>query len=385
MQTKIFLSLIACTSLPALGVDWQFRSTGLLAVEGGLLSGSKVPISSTSQKEYDDESAKSGLSKTAAEKIKTLKLQGAEWFSSGTAIAGYEGFSDNLQWQSSFDLRVSGGYGNSVGRFFSPPFDPIFPMQGRGGRNSGWLAGGEGHLHWIPLNSFTAHFKASFASGSNQLKENFSRITFSPELELKAGRFVINPAFSWQRILGTDALPAADIDAWSVDLEWLGSRTIRLQNPRGYSLVKVWRSVALGSPLLVTAMENEGRFLEINITPRIYFSGGLSFSSHFRSISGSEQSYLAPSLASELNRRGVAQNDWRPAAASADYTSHTIEWRNSLNQRMGDGWNLYGTILYTNQSNAFSQTATSNLRFSDLLDSARESTFRYFLGSEFLL
>jgi hypothetical protein len=141
----------------------------------------------------------------------------------------------------------------------------------------------------------------------------------------------------------------------------------------------------LGSPLLVTALENEGRFFEINITPKINFSGGLSFISHFRSVSGSDQSYIAPSLAAELRSRGERQNDWTPVSASADFSSQTIEWRNSLNQRMGDRWNLFGTLFYTNQSNTFSQTPTSSLRYSELIDSAQEATFRYFLGSEFLL
>jgi hypothetical protein len=383
---KFFTSILLFgVQLPAAGMDWQFRSTSLISVEGGLLSGTKTPLNSSAQREYDEESAKSGISKAAREKIKTLNLYGAEWYSGGTALAGYEGFSDNLQWQSTLDLRASAGLGNSTGRFYSPLFDTVFPAQGRAGRNGGWLAGGEAQLHWLPMNSFTAHLKSSFSSGSNQFKENFSRLTFQPEAELKAGSFIINPQYSFQRLLGGDALPAADIDAWALDIEWLGSRTFRFQNPKGYSLIKVSRAVAMGSAMLVTALENEGRFFEINLTPRIHFSGGLSFSSHLRLISGSEQSYIAPSLAAELRNRGKRQNDWTPVSASADYTSETVEWRNSLNQRMGDGWNLFGTLFYTSQSNAFSQTPTSSLRFSDLIDTAQESAFRYFLGSEFLL
>jgi hypothetical protein len=385
MRRLLIATILFGFPFSALGMDWQYRSNRFLSVEGGLFSGSKVPLTSSSQKEYDEESSKSGLSKSSREKIRTLKLYGGEWYAAGTGLAGYEGFSDNLQWQSSLDLRVSGGIGNSSGRFFSPVFDSVFPMQGRGGRNSGWLAGAEAQLHWLPLNSFSGHLKTSFSSGANQFRDNFSRLTFQPEFELTAGRFIINPAFSWQRLIGADALPAADIDAWSIDIEWLGSKTLRFQNPKGFSLFKVSRSVALGSQLLVTALENEGRFFEINLTPRIHFSGGLSFISHFRSISGSEQSYIAPSLATELRNRGEKQNSWVPVAASAEFTSQTIEWRNSLNRRIGDGWNLFATVFYTGQSHAFAQTPTSSLRFSDLIDSAQESTFRYFLGSEFLL
>jgi hypothetical protein len=384
--TKIlFPAAFTLTCSAVYGMDWQFRSGGMFAAEGGLLTGSKVSINSSSQKEYDDESAKSGLSKSATEKIKTTKLYGFEGFATGTAVLGYEGYSNNLEWHSSLDLKASAGAGNSSGQFYSPAFDPVFPLQGRGGRNSGWLAGGEWNLHWMPLNSLSMHLRTGFANGADQFKQPFSRILIDPELEFKTGGVTINPGFSWQRILGADALPAADISSWAIDLEWIINRTFRMQNPKGYSLVKVWRSAALGSPILVTALENEGRFFEINITPRINLSGGLSFISHFRSISGSEQSYIAPSLAAELNRRGRQQNDWRPPAASADYSSLKIEWRNSLNQKIGTNWNIYGTVLYTSQSNSFTQSPNSNLRYSDLIDSARESSLRYFLGSEFLL
>lgn len=382
---RIILVSSFFASSTALSVDWQYRSGALFAGEGGLLVGSKVPLQSTSQKEYDDESAKNGLSKAASSKIKTLKLQGFEGYANGTFATGYEGFSNDLLWQSSLDLKASAGIGNSSGRLFSPAFDPIFPTQGRGGRNSGWLAGGDANIHWLPIESFSVHFRTTFSTGSDLYKDPFSRLLIGTEINLKADQFTINPAFSWQRLLGADALPAADISGWSLDLEWLGNKTFSFKNPRGYSLIKSWRSVAQGSSLVVTALENEGRFLEINITPKIYFSKGLSFSSHLRSVSGSEQSYIAPSLAAELKRRGQQQNDWRPPAASADYSSHTIEWRNSLNQKMATGWNIYGTILYTSQSCTFAQSSSSNLRYSDLIDSARESTFRYFLGSEFLL
>ncbi|MFZ9519240.1 MAG: hypothetical protein ACO3A4_02075 [Silvanigrellaceae bacterium] len=390
-MTKINLIktfVFASTALPfttGFAMDWLFRSGGMFAAEGGLLTGSKIPINSTSQKEYDDESAKSGLSKAAIEKIKTSKLYGLEGFATGTAVLGYEGYSNNLEWQSSLDLKASAGAGNSSGQFFSPAFDPVFPLQGRGGRNSGWLAGGEWNLNWLPLNSLSLHTKAGFFNGADLFKQSFSRFLIEPDLEFKTGGITINPGFSWQRILSLDALPAADVSAWSIDLEWVINRTIRLQNPKGYPLMKVWRSSALGSPLLVTALENEGRFFEINLTPRINLSGGLSFASHFRSVSGSEQSYIAPSLATELNRRGRQQNDWRPPAASADFSSQKIEWRNSLNQKIATNWNIYGTVLYTNQSSSFTQSPNSNLRYSDLIDSARESSFRYFFGSEFLL
>lgn len=385
LRVIVFLASALLSPQRALSIDWQFRSAAMLAGEGGLLSGSKIPLNSATQKEYDDESAKSGLSAAANSKIRVLKLQGPEGFATGTMLMGYEGFSDDLRWQSSIDFRGSGGIGNSTGRFFSPPFDPVFPTQGRGGRNSGWLAGAEGNLHWLPINSFSAHVKTAFLSGADNFKDSFSRLQLEAEFEVKAGRFVINPGLGLQRLLGADALPAADISAWSVDLEWLGNRTFRFQNPRGFALVKVWRSQALGSTLLVTAMENEGRFFEINLTPKISLTDQLTLTSHFRSVSGSEQSYIAPSLAEELIRRGRAQADWRPPAASADYSSQTIEWRNSLNQRMGGGWNLYATVMYISQSHSFTQTITSNLRYSDLIESARESSFRYFLGSEFLL
>ncbi|MEN9810799.1 MAG: hypothetical protein RLZZ488_2366 [Pseudomonadota bacterium] len=384
-MTKTTLSIVCLLSFPAAAMDWQFRSGALLAGEGGLLSGSKVPITSTSQREYDEESAKNGLSKSAREKIRTSRLRGLEGYTSGTIAMGYEGYSNDLRWQSSLDLKASGGFGNSSGRFFSPAFDPVVPAQGRGGRNSGWLAGGEGELHWIPFNGFSTHLSASFSAGSNLLKEPFSRLLISPEAEIRADKFEITPAFLWQRLLGSDALPAADLSAWSVNVEWLGTKGFRIQNPRGYPTLRVWRALAQGSPLLVTAMENEGRFFEINITPKILFSGGFSLISHFRSVSGSEQSYIAPSLAAEINRRGKEFNTWQPPSASADYSSQTIEWRNSLNKKIDRNWNIYATIHFTSQSNSFSQTATSNLRYSDLIDVARESTFRYFLGSEFLL
>lgn len=382
---KTTIAITCFLSSTGAAMDWQFRSGALLAGEGGLLSGSRVPITSTSQKDYDDESAKTGLSKSAREKIKTNKLQGLEGYVSGTLAMGYEGYSDDLRWQSSFDLKASGGYGNSSGRFFSPAFDPIFPAQGRGGRNSGWLAGGEGELHWIPFNGFSGHLSASFSTGSNLFKDSYSRLLMTPEVEIRADRFEITPGYVWQRILGADALPAADISAWSVNVEWLGGKNFRIQNPKGYPTMRVWRALAQGSPLLVTAMENEGRFFEINITPKILFSGGLSLISHFRFVSGSEQSYVAPSLANEIKRRGKELNNWQAPSASADYSSQTIEWRNSLNKKIDRSWNIYATIHFTSQSNSFSQTATSNLRYSDLIDVSRESTFRYFLGTEFLL
>ena len=369
----------------ALAMDWELRSSSYLAAEGGWLSGSKVPLSSNTQSEYDKESSKSGSLNAASDKIKTLRLQGPEWLASGVAQIGYEGFSDDLNWQANIDAIGSAVVGNSTGSFYNPPTDPIFPSQGRGGRNSGWAAGVSTGFHFIPLSGFSMHLRNSFTTGADVFRENFSRLHLSPALQIKAARFVIHPAYSWQRLLSPDALPAADISAWSLDLEWLGNRFLRFQNPAGFPLIKTWKASALGSSLLVRALENEGSYLEVNLTPKIIFTGSLFLTSHFRSVTATELSYVAPSLADAINQRGRKSADWSPTPPSADYSSHTIEWKNSLTQRIERNIHLSLSVLYTSRQAAFTPSAFSKLQYSALIDAARESSFRYFLGSEFLL
>jgi|GEM_PF-645255 len=369
----------------ALAMDWELRSSSYLAAEGGWLSGSKVPLSSNTQTEYDKESSKSGSLSAASDKIKTLRLQGPEWLASGVAQIGYEGFSDDLNWQANIDAIGSAVVGNSTGSFYNPPADPLFPSQGWGGRNSGWAAGVSTGFHFIPLSGFSMHLRNSFTTGADVFRENFSRLYLSPALQIKAARFVIHPAYSWQRLLSPDALPAADISAWSLDLEWLGNRFLRFQNPAGFPLIRTWKASALGSALLVRALENEGSYLEVNLTPKIIFTGSLFLTSHFRSVTATELSYVAPSLADAINQRGRKLADWSPTPPSADYSSQTIEWKNSLTKRIERNIHLSLSVLYTSRQAAFTPSAFSKLQYSALIDAARESSFRYFLGSEFLL
>jgi hypothetical protein len=365
-------------------MDWQFRSSSYLGAEGGWLSGSKVPLNSKTQTEYDNASEK--LSSAEASKaIRTLKLQGGEGVISGNTVMGFEGFSDQLDWQASIDATAAGVAGNSTGTFYAPPGDPIFPTYTRGGRNSGWNAGISSGLHWIPFNGFSAHFRTSYTLGANSFRENFSRLNLAPSAQLKVARFVMQPAFSWQRLLSAEALPAADIRAWSLDLEWLGNKNFRFQNPTGFPLIRSWSSLALGSSLVVQALENEGSFLEINVTPRIIFSPGLMLISHFRSVSGHGQSYIAPSRAAEIVALGRKTNDWTPREISAEYSTSSFEWKNSLAYRIQSNTNISASLLYTNESSAFTPSVLSSTRYSNLIDSGRESSFRYFLGAEFLL
>lgn len=367
------------------GMDWEFRTSSYMSAEGGWLSGSKVPLNSQSQIDYDNESTKTGSLDLAEKKIKTTVLQGVEWLTSASSKLGYEGFSDDLAWQAQFDLIGNAVAGNSSGTFYSPPGDPVFPTQGRGGRNSGWSSGLASALHWVPLSGFSLHMQSSFTTGADSFKQNFSRLHLAPELQIKAAKFVISPHYSWQRLLAADALPAADISAWSLDVEWIGNRFFRFQNPNGFPLIKTWRATTLGSALLVKALENEGAFLEINVTPRIYFSGSLYLTSHFRSVSGSGQSYISPSLADVIQDRGRKTNDWSPPPPSADYSSQTIEWKNSLNNRVQKNLNLSIAVLYTSRSYSFTPSALSKFQYSSLIDAARETSLRYFLGGEFLL
>lgn len=380
----ILLASATCQQF-AHSLDWEFRTSSFISAEGGWISGSKVPLNSKSQFDFDNESTKSGALTPADSKIRTLQLNGLEAITSASTKFGYEGFSDDLKWQSTVDALASAVVGNSSGTFYNPPGDPIFPTQGRGGRNSGWNGGVSASLHWLPMNSFSMHVKNSFIAGSDTFKESFSRIQIAPEIEVKAASFIITPNFTLQRILAPDALPAADVRSWSLDIEWIGSRFLRFQNPNGYPLIKTWKASTLGSALLVRALENEGSFIEINLTPRIALSGTVFLTSHFRSVSGSELSYVAPSLAEAIIERGKKTGDWSPTRPSADYSSHTIEWKNSLSKRIMRNLSISFSILYTSRSSTFSPSALSNFQYSSLIDAARETSFRYFLGSEFLL
>jgi hypothetical protein len=384
-QRTIPLCFLWLQGPDAHAMNWQFRSTGLAGAEGGYLTGFKIPLNSSTQLDYDNVVTKTGLSQTAADKIKTLQLRGPEGFAHGTMTAGYEGTSEDLQWQSTLNLRGTIVGGNSGGRFFSPSSDPLFPNQGRLGRNSGWLTGADASLQWLPFDSFAMRLRSSFSGGSNLFKDHFLRLKIHSEIDLRAGDFLIQPSFFWQRLLAMDAQPASDVSAWSIDVDWLASRSFRFQNPKGYELIKIWRSSALGSPLLITALENEGRFLELNVTPKILLTEGLSIISHFRNVWGSTQSYISPLLATELMRRGRQQNNWNPPAASAEYSSTTFELRSTLNKKVESAWNLYAGVFYKSQSNTFSQAPNSNFIYSELIETARESSIRYFLGSEFLL
>lgn len=379
------ISLALLFSFPALALDGEFRSSHFFSVEGGWLSATKVPLQSSFQRDYDNESAKTGPGPAAEAKIRTLRLQGPEWVAAGTSNVGYELFSDDLNWQFNGDLVASVLAGNSTGTFFSPLSTPLFPTQGRGGRNSGGSVGAATGLHWVPLSSFSAHLRSSFSTGSNAFKEGHARFQISPSLQIKAVRFIISPAYTWQRLLSADAWPAADVRGASVDVEWLGNNFLRFQNPNGYPLVKAWRSNALGSSLVVHALENEGTFFEINLTPKVIFSENFFLTSHLRSVSATELSYIAPSLADAIRERGAKSSDWTPPSPSADYSSQTIEWKNSLNRRLGRNFQLSVSVLYTSKTSVFNPSSFSNLQYSALIDSAGESSLRYFLGSEFLL
>jgi len=384
IASVLALAWIAKVPTHANAMDWQLRSSTYMGAEGGWLSGSKVPLNSKSQTDYDTAADKLSPA-DAAKTIKTLKLQGGEGVFSGNTILGYEGFSDELNWQANIDATAAVVAGNSTGTFYAPPGDPIFPTYARGGRSSGWNAGISSGLHWIPFSSFSTHFRASYTLGANSFRENFSRLHLAPAVQLKVARFVVQPLFSWQRILSAEALPAADIRAWSLDIEWLGSRNFRFQNPSGFPLIRSWNSLALGSSLVVQALENEGSFLEFNLTPRIIFSPGLMLISHFRNVSGHGQSYISPSLAAKIAALGRKSNEWTPGEISAEYSTSTIEWKNTLAWRVQTNMNLSASLLYTSESSAFTPSVLSSTRYSALIDSARESTFRYFLGAEFLL
>jgi hypothetical protein len=386
LQTTCALVLfLGCISFSrATAMDWQLRSSSYLSAEGGWLAGSKVPLNSKTQTEYDAASEKLSPSE-ASNAIKTLRLQGGEGVFSGNTSLGYEGFSDELNWQANIDATAAAVVGNSTGTFYAPLGDPIFPTFARGGRNSGWNAGINTGLHWIPFSGFSAHLRTAYTLGANSFRENFSRLHLAPAVQLKVARFVVQPVFSWQRILSAEALPAADIRAWSLDVEWLGNKHFRFQNPSGFPLVRSWSSLALGSSLVVQALENEGSFLEFNITPRIIFSPGLSLISHLRSVSGHGQSYISPSRAAAVVALGKKTNDWTPREISAEYSTQTIEWKNTLAYRLQTNMSVSGSILYTSESSAFTPSVLSSTRYSSLIDSARESTFRYFLGAEFLL
>ncbi|MEY4064421.1 MAG: hypothetical protein RIR26_629 [Pseudomonadota bacterium] len=366
-------------------LEGEFRSSHFFSAEGGWLSGTKVPLQSATQRDYDNESSKSGPGPAAEQKIRTLRLQGLEGVTTGTSNVGYELFSDNLNWQFNGDLVASFLAGNSTGTFFSPTSSPLFPTQGRGGRNSGWSAGAAAGVHWVPLSSFSTHLRGSFSTGSNSFTEPFSRLQLTPSLQIKAVRFIISPAYTWQRLLSGDALPAADVRGASIDVEWLGNDFLRFQNPNGYPLVKTWRATALGSPLVIRALENEGTFLEINLTPKIIFSENFFLTSHFRSVAATELSYIAPSLADAIRERGTKSSEWTPPAPSADYSSQTIEWKNTLTRRFGRNFQVNVSVLYTNKSSVFNPSSFSKLQYSTLIDTAGESSLRYFLGSEFLL
>ncbi|NBO39200.1 hypothetical protein EBU99_11525 [bacterium] len=383
----ILFALVFCvvSARDATALDWELQRSAQVSVEGGWLAGSKIPMNSASQSEYDTLSAKYGPGEIANAAIKTLRLQGLEGLAGGNASLGYEGFSDDLNWQSAINIFGSTVVGNSTGTFYNAPDNPLVATQGLGGRNSGWEAGTLAAVHWVPLSSFSVHLRSSYAVGTNAFKDQYSRIQFEPGIQLKAARFVMTPSFAFQRLLSSEALPALDLNSWAFDFEWIGTRTWRLQNPAGFPLIKSWRAAAIGSSLVVKALENEGHFLEFNLSPKLNLTPSLVFSSHFRAVSGSEQSYVAPSLAEALNARGKQKGDWTPSAPSADFTSQTIEWKNSLIRRMSQDWTLTGSILYTSKSSAFNPSSISNLRYSTLIDAARESSFRYFLGSEFLL
>lgn len=357
-----------------------------MSLEGGWIAGSKIPISPKSQTEFDNASANSEVPALAESKIETRRLQGLEWVSKGNLQFGAEGFSDNLEHQLELDLVASGILSNSTtGVFYNPPGFSIFPNDALGGRNQGWNVGGSGGYHWTPFGSFGLHVNGKYFVGSDAFKSTFNSIHFNAAAELKASRFILRPAASVVRLTAADTLPAADVSSWMADIEWLGNDFIKFKNPSGYPLISKTNVVALGSSLLVQAMENEGSYLELNFTPRLQIVRGLVLSSHFRSLSGHSRSYVAPSLAVAISDRARKTNDWTPPEASAEYSSQTIEWKNSLTKRVDRGFYLSASILYTSKSSTYLPSAGSRLQYSALLDKAYESSIRYFLGSEFLL
>jgi hypothetical protein len=368
------------------GLDWESRSSRYLSVEGGWLVGSKIPISSKTQEEFDKASANAEQSSLAESKIVTSRLRGLEWIGKGSTQIGAEGFSSNLNHQLELDVVASGVLSNSTtGVFYNPPGLSIFPHDALGGRNQGWTLGGSGGYHWVPFGSFGLHFNGRYLVGSDAFRAFFNSIDFTAAAELKADRFVVRPSASIIRLTAADTLPAADVTSWVLDIEWIGNEFIKFKNPAGYPLVKSSNIVALGSNLLVQALENEGSYLELNFTPRLQIVRGLTLASHFRSLSGNSRSYIAPSLAEAIADRARNTNDWTPPEASAEYSSHTIEWKNSLTKRVDRGFQISLSILYTSRSSTYLPSARSTLRYSPLLDKAYESSIRYFLGSEFLL
>lgn len=367
-------------------IDWESRSSRYLSLEGGWITGSKIPMSPDAQIEFDKASATAEQPALAEAKIVTSRLRGVEWIGKGRVQFGTEGFSDDLNHQLEFDVVASGVLSNSTtGVFYSPPGLKIFPHDALGGRNQGWSLGGRSAYHWIPFGSFGLHFTGHYLVGSDAFKRSFNSIDVSASAELKASRFVLNPAVSILRLTAVDTLPAADVSSWLLDIEWLGNAFIKFKNPSGYPLVKKSNIIALGSRLLVNAMENEGTYLELNFTPRMQIVRGLILSSHFRSLSGNSRSYIAPSLAVAIADRARQTNDWAPPEASAEYSSQTIEWKNTLTKRVDRGFNLSLSVLYTSRSSTYVPSAGSRLQYSALLDKAYESSIRYFLGCEFLL
>ena len=380
----------ACLSLPiffsAHALDWESRGSRYLSLEGGWIEGSKIPISPETQSEFDKASANAEQPALAENKIVTKRLRGVECIGKGSVQFGAEGFNRNLTHQLELDVVASGILSNSTtGVFYNPPGLNLFPHDALGGRNQGWTLGGSGGYHWIPFGSFGLHFNGRYLVGSESFKSVFNSIDLSASAELKAARFVVKPAVSMVRLTAADTLPAADVSSWLLDVEWAGNEFIKFKNPSGYPLVKKSNVVALGSNLLIQAMENEGSYLELNLTPRLQIVRGLTLASHYRSLSGDSRSYIAPSLAEAIGDRARKFDDWTPPEASAEYSSHTIEWKNSLTKRMDRGFYVSLSVLYTSRSSTYLPSAGSRLQYSALLDKAYESSIRYFLGSEFLL
>lgn len=386
LNSAIVAVTISCSfSETAYCLDWEPRHSRFISLEGGWISGSKIPITSNAQTEFDNASGKTDNPTLAETKIETRRLRGIEWLGKGVTQFGFEGFSRDLMHQVELDFVASGIIGNSSGSFYNPPGFQIFPHDAVGGRNSGWTVGGSGGLHWIPFSSFGLHLTGKYLVGSDALKSNFNSIDVNAAAELKAARFILKPAASFVRLTSVETLPAADVVSWFFDIEWLGNEHIKFKNPSGYPLIKKISAAALGSNLLVKAMENEGSYLELNFTPRLQITRGLILSSHFRSLSGTGRSYIAPSLAIAIADRARKTNDWTPPEASAEYTSQTFEWKNTLTKKIDRGFHLSLSVLYTSRGATYVPGVGSTLKYSALLDRSYESSIRYFLGSEFLL
>lgn len=377
--------LYAAQPAQTFALDWEQTFSRYIAVDGGWVEGSKIPTTPSAQVSYDDVSSKSDDFKVAESQIETRKLRGLEWIGKGRLQWGVEGYTDQLKHQLDLNIVASGILGNSTGVFYAPPGSSIFPHDGLGARNTGWTLGGGGTFHWIPFSSFSAHISSRYMFGSNALKNNFAALDTNAMLAIKAARFALRPSASFIRLLAPDTRPAADILSWSFDLEWLGNDSLKFRNPMGFPLIKKSNIVALGSELLVNALENEGSYLELNLTPRLQITRGLFISSHFRTLFGSNRSYVAPSLAKAIADRALQTDDWSPPESSAEYTSETVEWKNTLTKRIDRGFDISFSVLYTNRSSTYVPSAGSKLQYSALLDKAYESSVRYFLGCEFLL